>query len=102
MQGGEAAMGDEDDELNPHCTYVLVAKTLTKSDTAGRVILPRVSVESNLSFLMGYRCIASPSCRTESCSVCTLCLDLELEWPRAGRCFWSPRVGWCVGRTHCL
>jgi hypothetical protein len=35
--------------------YVLVAKALTKSDTAGRVILPRVSVEANLSFLMGYR-----------------------------------------------
>jgi hypothetical protein len=35
--------------------FVLVAKALTKSDTAGRVILPRVSVETNLSFLMGYR-----------------------------------------------
>ena len=34
---------------------VLVAKALTKSDTAGRIILPRVSVESNLSFVNGYR-----------------------------------------------
>ncbi|BDA41728.1 probable regulatory protein viviparous-1 at N-terminal half [Coccomyxa sp. Obi] len=59
-QGGEAAMGDDDDELKPHRTYVLVAKTLTKSDTAGRVILPRVSVESNLSFLMGYRSYTLP------------------------------------------
>ena len=34
---------------------VLVAKALTKSDTGGRVILPRVSVESNLRFLTGFR-----------------------------------------------
>ena len=34
---------------------MLVAKTLTKSDTGGRVILPRVSVESNLRFLIGFR-----------------------------------------------
>ena len=36
--------------------FVLVAKALTKSDTHGRVILPRVMVETNLPFLMGYRC----------------------------------------------
>ena len=36
-------------------SVVLVAKTLTKSDTGGRVILPRVSVESNLRFLIGFR-----------------------------------------------
>jgi hypothetical protein len=35
--------------------FVLVAKALTKSDMNGRVILPRVMVETNLSFLMGYR-----------------------------------------------
>jgi hypothetical protein len=34
---------------------VLVAKTLTRSDTNGRVILPRVSVEANLTFLVGYK-----------------------------------------------
>ena len=36
-------------------TFVLVAKTLTKSDTQGRVILPRVAVEANLAFIVGYR-----------------------------------------------
>ena len=36
-------------------SVVLVAKALTKSDTGGRVILPRVSVESNLRFLTGFR-----------------------------------------------
>ena len=58
LQDGLAALGDEDGELAPRRIFVLVAKALTKSDTAGRVILPRVSVESNLSFLMGYRCLA--------------------------------------------
>jgi len=37
-------------------SHVLVAKVLTNSDTHGRIILPRVSVEANLTFLMGYRC----------------------------------------------
>ena len=96
-------MEDDDDELNPHRTYVLVAKTLTKSDTAGRVILPRVSVESNLSFLMGYRCTASPPC----CARATLYLHLSVLTSnsndlRAQNCILSPRVGWCVGPTHCL
>lgn len=37
-----------------HC--VLVAKQLTNSDaSSGRIILPRVAVESNLSFVLGYR-----------------------------------------------
>ncbi len=36
-------------------SIVLVAKALTKSDTAGRVILPRASVERNLCFVTGYR-----------------------------------------------
>lgn len=55
-QGGHAAVhGVYGEELSAPSLHVLVAKTLTKSDTAGRVILPRVSVESNLSFLMGYR-----------------------------------------------
>jgi len=36
-------------------SFVLVAKTLTRSDTNGRVILPRVSVEANLTFLVGYK-----------------------------------------------
>ena len=30
---------------------VLVAKTLTKSDTLGRIILPRIAVETSMSFL---------------------------------------------------
>ncbi|PSC70511.1 B3 domain-containing transcription factor LEC2 isoform B [Micractinium conductrix] len=35
---------------------VLVAKQLTNSDaSSGRIILPRVAVESNLSFVLGYR-----------------------------------------------
>lgn len=38
---------------------MLVAKALTKSDTGGRVILPRVSVESNLRFLIGFRRVAA-------------------------------------------
>ena len=42
----------------PHGSVVLVAKTLTKSDTLGRVILPRVAVETNMSFLTSYRCAA--------------------------------------------
>eukprot|EP00891_Asterochloris_glomerata_P000981 jgi/Astpho2/981/Aster-x0038 len=36
-------------------SFVLVSKVLTNSDTHGRIILPRVAVEANLSFLMGYR-----------------------------------------------
>ena len=42
-------------------SVVLVAKALTKSDTGGRVILPRVSVESNLRFLIGFRRVAAAS-----------------------------------------
>ena len=38
-------------------TFVLVAKTLTKSDTGGRIILPRVAVEANLAFIVGYRSV---------------------------------------------
>ena len=41
-------------------SHVLVAKVLTNSDTHGRIILPRVSVEANLTFLMGYRCPPPP------------------------------------------
>ena len=41
--------------LEQASSVVLVAKALTKSDTGGRVILPRVSVESNLRFLIGFR-----------------------------------------------
>ena len=48
------------DPPDPGGVVVLVAKALTKSDTAGRIILPRVSVESNLSFLTGYRCASRP------------------------------------------
>eukprot|EP00884_Botryococcus_braunii_P011055 jgi/Botrbrau1/19951/Bobra.0059s0067.2 len=36
-------------------SLVLVAKTLTPSDTNGRIILPRVAVEANLPFVKGYR-----------------------------------------------
>lgn len=43
----------------PQRTFVLVAKTLTKSDTQGRVILPRVAVEANLAFIVGYRWAAT-------------------------------------------
>ena len=37
-------------------SFVLVAKALTRSDTNGRVILPRVSVEANMTFLVGFKC----------------------------------------------
>lgn len=36
-------------------SLVLVAKVLTPSDTNGRIILPRVAVETNLPFVKGYR-----------------------------------------------
>lgn len=40
----------------PRRAMVLVAKCLTNSDaSSGRVILPRVSVETNLPFVLGYR-----------------------------------------------
>lgn len=40
----------------PRRRCVLVAKQLTNSDaSSGRIILPRVAVESNLSFVLGYR-----------------------------------------------
>ena len=39
---------------------VLCAKVLTPSDAnSGRIILPRVSVEANLSFVIGYRCASA-------------------------------------------
>lgn len=38
--------------------FVLVAKRLTDSDvTYGRIILPRVAVEANLKFVLGFRCV---------------------------------------------
>lgn len=41
------------------CSSVLVAKVLTISDAShGRVILPRVAVEANLSFVRQYRTFA--------------------------------------------
>ncbi|EFN57994.1 hypothetical protein CHLNCDRAFT_142158 [Chlorella variabilis] len=40
----------------PRRRCVLVSKQLTNSDaSSGRIILPRVAVESNLSFVLGYR-----------------------------------------------
>lgn len=42
-------------------SFVLVAKALTRSDTNGRIILPRVSVEANLTFLIGYKCGCKPA-----------------------------------------
>lgn len=45
-------------------SHVLVAKVLTNSDAHGRIILPRVSVEANLTFLMGYRQVTA----TVTCS----------------------------------
>ena len=51
--------------------HVLVAKVLTNSDTHGRIILPRVSVEANLAFLMGYR-QASPLSSSPYLSFLTL------------------------------
>lgn len=45
---------------------VLVAKALTNSDAgSGRVILPRLAVESNLPFVVGYRHYAL-SCRDDA------------------------------------
>lgn len=42
--------------VGPSRSAVLVAKRLTSSDAAsGRVILPRLSVERNLPFILGYR-----------------------------------------------
>jgi hypothetical protein len=42
------------------CT-VLCAKVLTNSDaSSGRIILPRIYVEANLSFVIGYRCLLKP------------------------------------------
>jgi hypothetical protein len=42
------------------CT-VLCAKVLTNSDaSSGRIILPRIYVEANLSFVIGYRCWLNP------------------------------------------
>lgn len=56
-----SANGDNEDEdkegdgEEPRKT-LLVAKTLTNSDaSSGRIILPRVAVESNLPFVTGYR-----------------------------------------------
>lgn len=44
-------------------TSVLVAKVLTNSDAShGRVILPRVAVEANLSFVRQYRTFALQVC----------------------------------------
>lgn len=48
---------------------VLVAKCLTNSDaSSGRIILPRVAVETNLPFVLGYRhyALAVRDCRGES------------------------------------
>ncbi|KAK9835948.1 hypothetical protein WJX81_000533 [Elliptochloris bilobata] len=41
--------------------FVLVAKALTRSDTNGRIILPRVSVEANMTFLVGYKSYTLPT-----------------------------------------
>ena len=50
-------------------SFVLVSKVLTNSDTHGRIILPRVAVEANLSFLMGYRCASCRfACGSLACS----------------------------------
>ena len=50
-------------------SFVLVSKVLTNSDTHGRIILPRVAVEANLSFLMGYRCASCKcACGSSACS----------------------------------
>ena len=69
--------------------FVLVAKALTKSDTNGRVILPRVMVETNLPFLMGYRCClvtpkaaaltAHPCCKA-ACSSIRCMHRLKSPW----------------------
>lgn len=57
-RGGAAAAGAllAGDAPLPRRRCVLVAKQLTNSDAgSGRIILPRVAVESNLSFVLGYR-----------------------------------------------
>ncbi len=56
VPGAAAAAGEDTQGGQQGGGFVLVAKALTKSDTNGRVILPRVMVETNLPFLMGYRC----------------------------------------------
>ncbi|KAL4447259.1 hypothetical protein ABPG77_007292 [Micractinium sp. CCAP 211/92] len=53
---GAAATGADAAGPLPRRRCVLVAKQLTNSDaSSGRIILPRVAVESNLSFVLGYR-----------------------------------------------
>ena len=59
----------------PRRRCVLVAKQLTNSDaSSGRIILPRVAVESNLSFVLGYRHYA------------LAVRDCTGAWPRARGC----------------
>lgn len=66
---------------DPGGVVVLVAKALTKSDTAGRVILPRVSVESNLSFLTGYRYASlSPSHLPNPGALRFTLIDVRCGW----------------------
>ena len=55
---------------NAECT-VLCAKVLTNSDaSSGRIILPRIYVEANLSFVIGYRCLLTTLAPTQLAAVC--------------------------------
>ncbi len=52
-----AAAAEQAAEAGDDDIVVLCAKVLTNSDAnSGRIILPRVSIEANLSFVIGYRC----------------------------------------------
>lgn len=55
------AAADAGTQPAPRRRAVLVAKCLTNSDaSSGRIILPRVAVETNLPFVLGYRHYALP------------------------------------------
>ena len=57
---------------NAECT-VLCAKVLTNSDaSSGRIILPRIYVEANLSFVIGYRCLLNPPAPIRLAVICNL------------------------------
>lgn len=55
---------------NAECT-VLCAKVMTNSDaSSGRIILPRIYVEANLSFVIGYRCLLTTLASTQLAAIC--------------------------------
>lgn len=55
----KAAAAEELGEVDDSEWTVLCAKVLTNSDAnSGRIILPRIYVEANLSFVIGYRSVS--------------------------------------------